>query len=107
VPLALEGLGIRDLAALPDKRLLVVAGAVHKPEVPFKLFLVNPDTGTVLKVGLLPEVKQPVPGEPEMVIGKAEGVTIRDVTGDKARVVILFDGLLNGAPHQSEITIPK
>ena len=27
--------GIRDIAALPDKRLLVVAGAAHGDEVPF------------------------------------------------------------------------
>jgi hypothetical protein len=107
IPIALEGRGIRDIAPLPDKRLLVVAGAAHGDEVPFKLFVVDPAkaNGDVKLIRLLPEVKQSVDGKP--TLGKAEGVTVLDVTANRAQIVVLFDSLLNGAPHRGEITIPK
>ena len=105
ISVALEGLGIRDLALLPDKRLLVVAGAARDPEVPFQLLVVDPANGDAQPIGPLAEVKQPV--KEKMTTGKAEGVTVLDATVDKAQIVILFDGLLNGAPHRSEISIPK
>jgi hypothetical protein len=107
IPVALEGRGIRDIAPLPDKRLLVLAGAAHGNEVPFKLFVVDPakEDGNVKPIRLLAEVKQPVDGTP--TIGKAEGVTVLDVTADRTQIVVLFDSLLNGAPHQGETTIPK
>jgi hypothetical protein len=105
IPVALDGLGIRDLALLPDKRLLVVAGASRGPEVPFHLLVVDPANGDAKPIGPLAEVKQPV--KDKMTTGKAEGVTVLDATPDKAQIVVLFDGLLDGAPHRSEIAIPK
>jgi hypothetical protein len=105
VPVKLEGRGIRDLAILPDKRLLVLAGAAHGPEVPFRLFVVDPTSGTTKQIGPLPEVKQDVDGK--MVTGKAEAVTVLGTTADQAQIVVSFDALLNGAPHLSKITIPK
>jgi len=104
VPIELDGLGIRDLAPLPDKRLLVVAGAAHGPEVPFKLFVVDPAKGKVTSIGPLTAVTGQV--DRETKTGKAEGVTILDMTGDKAQIVILFDGLPNGAPHLANVLIP-
>jgi hypothetical protein len=104
VPIELDGSGIRDLAPLPDKRLLVVAGAAHGPEVPFKLFVVDPANGKVTPLGPLVTVTQQVDGE--MKTGKAEGVTVLDMTGDKAQIVVLFDSLPNGAPHLANISIP-
>jgi hypothetical protein len=104
VPIELDGLGIRDLAPLPDKRLLVVAGAGHGPEVPFKLFVVDPAKGKVTPVGPLAAVTGQVDGE--MKTGKAEGVTVIDMTGDKAQIVVLFDSLPNGAPHLANISLP-
>jgi hypothetical protein len=104
VPIELDGLGIRDLAPLPDKRLLVVAGAAHGPEVPFKLFVVDPAKEKVTPIGPLAAVTQQVDGE--MKTGKAEGVTVLDMTADKAQIVILFDSLPNGAPHLANISIP-
>jgi Protein of unknown function (DUF3616) len=105
VSIELDGLGIRDLAPLPDKRLLVIAGAAHGPEVPFKLFVVDPDKETVTPLEQLAEVRQRVDGE--MKTGKAEGVTVLETTARKAQIVVLFDGLLNGAPHLGGISIPK
>jgi hypothetical protein len=105
VPIELDGLGIRDLASLPDKRLLVVAGAAHGPEVPFRLFVVDPAKAKAKPIGSLTAVTQQVDGEQKT--GKAEGVTILDVTADRAQIVVLFDSLVNGAPHRAEITIPE
>jgi len=104
VPVPLEGLGIRDLALLPDQRLLVIAGAAHGQEVPFQLFVVDPADGDATPIGPLAEVKQRV--KDKMTTGKAEGVTVLDMTADRAQIVVLFDSLLNGAPHRAEITIP-
>jgi hypothetical protein len=104
VSIELDGLGIRDLAPLPDKRLLVVAGAAHGPEVPFKLFVVDPAKETVTPIGTLAAVTQQVDGE--MKTGKAEGVTILETTADTTQIVVLFDGLPNGAPHLANISIP-
>jgi hypothetical protein len=104
VAIELDGLGIRDLAPLPGKRLLVVAGAAHGPEVPFKLFVVDPAKETVTPIGPLAAVTQQVDGETKT--GKAEGVTVLDMNGDKAQVVVLFDGLVNGAPHLADVLIP-
>jgi hypothetical protein len=104
VPVELDGLGIRDLAPLPDKRLLVVAGAAEGPEVPFQLFVVDPAKEEVTPIGPLPAVTQPVDGKTET--GKAEGVTVLDIAEDRAQIVVLFDGLPNGAPHLANITIP-
>lgn len=104
VPIELDGLGIRDLAPLPDKRLLVVAGAAHGPEAPFKLFVVDPAKGKVRPIGPLMAVTGQVDGETKT--GKAEGVTVLDMTGDKAQIVVLFDGLPNGAPHLANVSIP-
>ncbi len=104
VPVPLEGLGIRDLALLPDQRLLVIAGAAHGQEVPFQLFVVDPAVGDATPIGPLAEVKQRV--KDKMTTGKAEGVTVLDMTADRAQIVVLFDSLLNGAPHRAEITIP-
>jgi hypothetical protein len=104
VPIDLDGLGIRDLAPLPDKRLLVVAGAAHGPEVPFKLFVVDPAKDRVTPIGPLAAVTGQVDGE--MKTGKAEGVTVLDMTGDKAQIVVLFDSLPNGAPHLANVSIP-
>ena len=103
VPLELDGRGIRDLAALPDNRLLVLAGAPEGREVTFRLLVVDPAKESVTPVGPLPAVTRPVGCKP----GKAESVTVLDMADDKAQIVVLFDGLANGAPHRAEISIPR
>jgi len=104
VAVELDGLGIRDLAPLPDKRLLVLAGAPDGPEVTFRLFVVDPAREKVTPVGSLSAVHQPVDGKTKT--GKAEGVTVLDVADGKAQIVVLFDGLPDGAPHLADIAIP-
>jgi hypothetical protein len=103
VEVALGELGIRDLAVLSDKRLLVLAGATEGPEVPFHVFIVNPADGGKLDLGALPAVTQTVDGE--LKTGKAEGITVLDMDADQIRAAVLFDGLPNGAPHIAVIRL--
>jgi hypothetical protein len=100
----LAKLGIRDLAALPDGRLLALAGAANGDEVPFKLFVADPRNNQAKLIGTLAEVLGMVKGE--LVRGKAEGLTLLEVAPGSAQAVILFDGLQNGAPHLAKFAIP-
>ena len=72
---------------LPDKRLLVLAGATHGPEVPFKLFVADPMRETAKPIGTLAGVTGPG-DKMKTETGKAEGVTLLDVTGKSASAVI-------------------
>jgi hypothetical protein len=101
----LSGLGIRDLAMLPDKRLLVLAGAGHGEEVLFKLYVADPIKETVKPIGTLATVTGPGK-KGKIATGKAEGVTLLDVTGGAASAVFLFDGIADGSPHLAKFAIP-
>jgi Protein of unknown function (DUF3616) len=103
VNIALDGLGIRDLAMLPDKRLLVLAGATEGPEVPFRVFIANPADGKTQDLGRLPAVTGIV--DNVQVTGKAEAITVLEIDADRIRAVVMFDGLPNGAPQIAEIPL--
>ncbi|BAM92868.1 conserved exported hypothetical protein [Bradyrhizobium oligotrophicum S58] len=105
VPVRLDGRGIRDLAALPDGRLLVLAGAPHGPEVPFKLFAVEPASGASEELGTLAPVAETIKGE--TVVGKAEALAVLEASADRVTFVVLFDSLPNGAPHRGQVDLPK
>ncbi len=101
----LDERGIRDLAALPDGRLLVLAGPINEEEVSFQLYVADAVRNTAKLIGTLPEV-QGKTKKKKMVMGKAEGVTLLDVVAGTAQAVIVFDSLPNGAPHLAKFTIP-
>jgi hypothetical protein len=103
VLVALGGLGIRDLAVLPDKRLLVLAGATEGPEVAFRVFIADPEDGSTRELGTLPPVTGTV--DNEQITGKAEGITVLDMDADRIRAAVLFDALPNGAPHMAVIKL--
>lgn len=105
LPVKLDGRGVRDLAALPDGRLLVLAGAPHGPEVPFKLFVVEPGSGASEELGTLAAVEQTVDGK--RVVGKAEALGVLEASADRITFVVLFDSLPNGAPHRGAVDLPK
>ena len=83
-------LGIRDLAPLPDGRLLVLAGPAQEQDLPYRVFIVDPRDGTARAVGVLPELRGPDRA------GKAEAVVV--LSGD--RMLVLFDSLPNGGPRE-------
>ena len=86
--------GIRDLAALPDGRLLVLSGpAQEQRNIPYDLFILEPRTGEMIKVGSIKNE-----GE-----GKAEAVTVLEANKDELRLLVLFDGLENGDPREYRV----
>jgi hypothetical protein len=101
----LDERGIRDLAVLPDGRLLVLAGPINEEKVAFALFVADPDRNTAKLIGTLPEV-QGKAKKKKMVLGKAEAVMLLKVAAGSAQAVILFDSLPNGAPHLAKFAIP-
>jgi hypothetical protein len=103
VRIALGGLGIRDLAVLPDKRLLVLAGATEGPEVAFRVFIADPADGGTRELGTLPPVTGTV--DNVQVTGKAEGITVLEIDADRIRATVLFDALPDGAPHIAVIPL--
>lgn len=88
IPLALGAqTGVRDLAPLPDGRLLVLAGPTQEQPVPYVLFAVEPTAGgAVRSLGRLPALSG------AGAAGKAEGIAV--LAPD--RVLVMFDSLENG-----------
>lgn len=96
VPLALgPNAGIRDLAALPDGRLLVLSGpAQEQPDVPASLFVAKPlSAGSLQRL----DIQIGVAG------AKAEAAAIRDAGGGRLNVLVLYDGLPDGGPRTVDI----
>lgn len=92
-----ENTGVRDLAPLPDGRLLVLAGpAQEQADVPYALFVAEPRNGGALrKLGNL------APLRGAEAAGKAEAVAVLD----SDRILVFFDGLPNGGPREYRIKL--
>jgi hypothetical protein len=92
--------GIRDLAPFKDQLLLLAGPAQEQDDVSYSLFLVEP------RVGATPT---PVASIPDLIQDgkrmKAESVTILDAQDDILRVLIMFDGPRNGAPHEYRVSL--
>ena len=93
----------------PPRRASAGAGrSGAEPALPYRLFLVDP--GKAGKPKLLAEL-EPVQGatedeedgEPELA--KAEASTVLSVDEGVARVLILFDGIENGAPRELQVRL--
>jgi len=107
IPLALGvNTGIRDLAPLGDGRLLVLAGpAQDQTGVAYALYAAEPRVGGRLtRLATLDEVGQDCKPSPRTQAGNPEAILPLSVDEDRLRVLILFDGLPNGAP--CEYTVP-
>lgn len=90
-----EDTGIRDLAALPDGKLLVLSGpAVDKDAVPYALSVYDPATAKLRWLGRLVDVRA---GDSR---AKAEAVTVLGRDDTSLRVLVLFDGIQNGGPQE-------
>ena len=97
-----KGVGIRDLASLPDGRLLVLAGPAQEQDLPYQLFLVEPSKGA--KPKLLAKLA-PMEREEEDEPVKAEAMTVLSADAGELRVLILFDGVENGAPREMRLRL--
>jgi hypothetical protein len=93
IPLRLgEGAGIRDLATLPDGRLLVLVGPAQEQDLPFRILLTDLAAGVALKEVAQLEAVEDDDGE----TAKAEAMVLLEAEAGTARLLILFDGLKNG-----------
>ena len=93
-----EGVGIRDLAALSDGRLLVLSGPAHNADGPYDLHVANPSPGAgATHLGTLAALRGPNAKGRE-VVGKAEALLV--LREDPLEILVLFDGLRNGAPRE-------
>jgi hypothetical protein len=82
IPIALgPDVGIRDLATLPDGRLLILAGAASGPDIPYSVFVVD-QTGANLQELVPQQSDQPM---------RAEGMTGLEATDQEIRLLILLD----------------
>ena len=83
--------GIRDVVALANGDLLVLAGPTEEQDVPFSLYRVTADNG----LSWLADV-----GSPD---GKAEAVLVLQESGDSLEIVVLYDLPIGGAPRRYRI----
>ena len=100
-PLALgKGRGIRDLAPMPDGRILVLGGPAQDGDVDFALYVVDPIGDWKPKqIGVIDDV----PGSSSET--KAEALFVLAQSGSRLEVLVMFDGLKNGGPRHYTITI--
>jgi len=101
IPLALgEGVGVRDLAVLPDGRLLVLAGPAQEQADPYAVWLAElgrDASGTVsASLRRLAALRDIGTGKDR---AKAEAILPLVEEGGRLRVLVLFDGLPNGGPR--------
>jgi hypothetical protein len=96
----LDKRGIRDLAPLPDGRILVLAGPAQGQDLSYKLYLADPRTEGKTELGTLEGISE------DGKTGKAEGLTVLDVTGNTVKFLVVFDGLKNGDPQGGEVDLP-
>ena len=94
------GTGIRDLAALPDGRLLVLTGAPQdQVGIPQQILAVTPDDQPVWAVQrVLARITLPRPE------AKAEGIAVLGTSSDAMSVLVLFEDVERDNPV--ELSIP-
>ena len=89
--------GIRDLALLPHDKLLILAGAAYQPDIPYSIFLL--DLKEKAPNELVPR-RQDQPA-------RAEGMAVLSTTPQEIRVLLLFDGVLDGTPQELRIPLSQ
>lgn len=89
--------GIRDLAALPDGRLLALVGPAAEQALPYSLLLIDP---------VKPEGTKALGDLPAHSGLKAEAVTILGQRGSRLDVIIGYDGAKNGAFERYRLPLP-
>ena len=99
--------GIRDLAALPDGKLLVLSGpTLDQSAVPYALSVYDPEERDLRWLARLADVRAGNDGR-RPSRAKAEAVTVLASDDDSLRVLVLFDGIQNGGPQEYRLRHPK
>ena len=98
------GVGIRDMAALPDGRLLLLTGPAQGQEnIPFGVALTEPGGSEEWPVRPVLPALRTVVGDGK---AKAEGLAVLGVSGDTARVLVLFEDPANGGAQEHSLRLP-
>lgn len=99
------GVGIRDMATLPDGRLMLLTGPAQEQKgVRFGIAVTTPSDAAEWPVRpVLPEVR-PISGNGK---AKAEGLAVLAVSGDTARVLVLFEDPANGGAQEHSLRLPS
>lgn len=92
------GSGVRDLAPLPDGRLLILSGPAQSQDVPFALHVLQPNGATV------PIQRWSVPAGDGSA--KPESLTVLSSDATRASILLMKDGPVDGAPELVEIALP-
>lgn len=98
--------GIRDLAALADGRLLVLAGPAEAGSAPFVLHLLTPATGESRS---LVELQTAVMGRKKGggdEVAKAEAIAILDEGPAEVSLLVLYDNIDDGGPRRHRLGLP-
>lgn len=96
IPVALGAhAGIRDLAFLPDGRLLILSGPAQEQDVLYRIHLRRED-GTMTELATVDNWSG----------GKAEAMAVVGIDSGMATLLILFDGVADGAPQRIVLAIP-
>jgi hypothetical protein len=90
------GRGIRDLARLNDRQLLILSGPAQDEPVPSEIhvFDIKAETSTLLgTLGELPDVSG----------AKAEAISVLSQRGNTVDILVMFDGLPSGGAREYTI----
>ncbi len=88
--------GIRDLALLPDGRLLILSGPAQDQDVPYRIHLRAADGRLATLATLDPAGSD-----------KPEAIAIVALEGRALSLLLLFDGAADGGPEPLELELPQ
>jgi hypothetical protein len=90
------GRGIRDLARLNDRQLLILSGPAQDAQVPFEIHVLDIKDETSTLLGTLGEL-------PDVTGAKAEAISVLSQRGKNVDILVMFDGLPSGGPREYTI----
>jgi hypothetical protein len=92
------GRGIRDMARLNDRQLLILSGPAQDRPVPFEIHVLEIKAETFTLLGTLGEL-------PDVTGAKAEAISVLSQRGKNVDILVMFDGLPSGGPREYTIII--
>ena len=90
------GRGIRDMARLNDRQLLILSGPAQDAPVPFEIHVLDIVAQTTTLLGTLGEL-------PDAKGAKAEAISVLSRRGNAVDTLVMFDGLPSGGPREYTI----
>lgn len=98
--------GIRDMAALPDGRLLILSGPTEEDkEVHFGLHIHRISPQLTNLIGFIDNIY--IDNEDgNKIIAKAEAVLPVEFSSERLKMIIMFDGIENGGPREYIVKLP-